>query len=47
MGSNNYGQLGLNQNWTGERSSPTQVGSDVGWSDPAANANDFFAKKMI
>ena len=30
-GRNQYGQLGLNQDYSGQRSSPTQIGTDTTW----------------
>ena len=42
------GELGHNQGGNpGDYSSPVQVGSDAGWSEPAAAAYDVFAKKTL
>ena len=49
-GNNTYGQIGQNTGFNDgadDYSSPVQVGSDAGWSEPAAAAYDVFAKKTL
>ena len=51
-GENEGGQLGINiqggaPQYLNCRSSPTQVGSGTGWSDPAATREEFFVKRIL
>ena len=49
-GENEAGQMGQNTPGSpsaGAISSPTQVGTDTGWSDPAGSREEFFAQRML
>ena len=49
-GENEGGQMGHNTSGSpsaGAISSPTQVGTDTGWADPAATREEFFIKRIL